>query len=415
MTGVKTAAYLGQLTSQALASYAAGNNFAVTTLPNANEKVNCLGYTRGLTGAARGYFLAGTDSGLYIFTTAADAGGNPAADDLDDLDAAYFLNTSVWKELTGTAGTAGITKVTGSVKKILARGHGTAANGFFYVLAQDTGTDGNIRDTLYRVEIETTSAAMKIEIIAQSGVDGTQSKLANAGRFLDFVIVQGGTGAAGEELILVTQAGLFQSRIIGEGADAAEGAAGATADTAEKMWWAEVGQKPGNTYTATHPFAFAYAPLTANNLTSFETIHHVDGSDSRLQTFGYTALNRWGTNGTTFNDTDVSANIGVRVRRISPAMQNTSSTSSFLRLNRIKAYWSDGARRLMITKPADGSDTESLIALPYRVGSTEWNLTDPVSEITNTVVDGVTHFNCIEMLPHGVLAVGTDTGIITLE
>lgn len=410
--GARTAGYSGATTvqtSQALASYAAGNNFATTTLPNANEKVNTLSYVRGLTGTATGYFVAGTDSGLYIFTTAGDAGGDPNTE-IDDLDADYFAATSVWKELSGTAGTAGITKVTGAVRKILSRGDANGANNFFYVLASDVGTDSDIRDTLYRVEIEATSAAMKIEIVAQSGVDGTNSKLANAGRFLDFVIVQGGTGTAGEEIILVTQAGLFQSRVVAD----AKGAAGAAVDTAEEMFWAEVGAKPNNSYTGNYPFAFAYAPQTAANLTSFETIKYANNSDPRLEIFNYRALDRWGSNGDTLNET-VAAEDGVMVRNISPAQTNTSSTSSFFRLNRILTYWSDGGRRLFVTKPADGSDTQSLIALPYHVNSAEWNLTDPVSAISNTVVNTATEFNCIELLPNGMITAGIQNGIIIME
>ncbi len=421
-TAVKTAGYAGIQTGQALASYAAGAGFLTTTLPDTTLNVNCLEYSRGLTGAVdKSYFFAGTDKGLYIMTAAADVAGDPALR-LDNLNALYFADAPVWKELAYTGGAADTTtKVVGSVRKILAVGDDEAAavptTQRVFVLARDIDSAATITDRLYIVELAGTSAACAIREVAVSGVTGTNSNLGNATRFHDFELIAGGsTNGEGDQIVLITDNGLYQSRAAG-----VKGAITTTCTTTELMLWAEVGNKPDNTHTNDISFVRSYAPRTFglagtfHSPSSFYTIRYKDDANF-LQTYSKQALDVWGANGLTIDGGAATDATGNFIKRV--ISDNTTSETNFLRLDRIKRFWTDGGRRLAVTKPSDGTDTESLYALPYRVGSTypQYNLTEAtIAKLNTGALSSVKRFYAIDLLPNGMLAVGTDQGLIVLE
>lgn len=142
--------------------------------------------------------------------------------------------------------------------------------------------------------------------------------------------------------------------------------------------------------------------------TSFQGIGLKDNS-SNTGSYAYRGIEQFGCS---VDDNLATGNNVVRHPSTTNYL-NSDSFTSFLRLNRILSYWSDGARRFMIATPADGTGTTGLYIWPYRVGADAWNITDPVAKVSASALSGKTLY-CMDLLPDGHFAVGTSTGIVLL-
>ncbi|NBP00972.1 MAG: hypothetical protein EBU90_12715 [Proteobacteria bacterium] len=373
-------------------------DFLSTTLPSGAGYVTALGGTLNTTTANAFYFLAGTTKGLYAYARAAGTGAeldyNPAGS-VANLNAGFFAagNTDSWQAL------AAVTGHVVAIKSCLAA---------TFILARDIGTDSTIIDTLYKISDGTaatlTNLNAAITVIAQSGTSATSSDLTNATQILDFAIINGIAAGTDCQVVLATNNGLYQSKTAG-------GVEGATSQAT--ALWTPIGQKTGNTSTDglmyTELFQNKGGAITTTLVNpSFQGISLRDNS-SRTGTYAYRGIEQFGCS---VDDNLATGNNVVRHPSTTNYL-NSDSFTSFLRLNRILSYWSDGARRFMIATPADGTGTTGLYIWPYRVGADAWNITDPVEKISASALSGKTLY-CMNLLPDGHFAVGTNSGIVLL-
>lgn len=373
-------------------------DFLSTTLPSGAGYVTALGGTLNTTTANAFYFLAGTTKGLYAYARAAGTGAeldyNPAGS-VSALNAGFFLagNANSWQAL------AAVTGHVVAIKSCLAA---------TFILARDIGTDSTIVDTLYKISDGTaatlTNLNTAITVIAQSGVSATSSDLTNATQILDFAIINGIAAGSDCQVVLATNNGLYQSKTAG-------GLEGATNQAT--ALWTPIGQKTGNTSTDglmyTKLFQNKGGGITTTLVnTSFQGIGLKDNS-SNTGTYAYRGIEQFGCS---VDDNLATGNNVVRHPSTTNHL-NSDSFTSFLRLNRILSYWSDGARRFMIATPADGTGTTGLYIWPYRVGADAWNITDPVAKVSASALSGKTLY-CMDLLPDGHFAVGTNQGIVLL-
>ncbi len=374
-------------------------NFLSTTLPADSGYVTAIGGTNYGTTAKAFFFLAGTTEGLYAYANTADGEGATldyaTAENLHNLDgtiftgASFFVNANSWQP---------ITNITGHIKKI------ETVDTLTLVLARDTQTDGTIRDTLWSLRTVGDDTVAELitnaDKIAESGVSATSSDLTNATEIFDFAIINGNTGGTNLQVVLATNNGLYQSKIAG--------GIQQDATTQTLALWTPVGQKTGNTSTDGLMYTKLFQGRKTNLSTSFQAIGLKDNS-SNTRTYAYRGLEQFAC-----SDDDNGAT-GNEIRRHPSTTNylNSNSFTSFLRLNRILNYWSDGARRFFITSPADGSGTTGLYIWPYRVDSANWNITDPVTKVSASALSDKTLY-CCNFLPDGHFAVGTDTGIVVL-
>ncbi len=332
------------------------------------------------------FILAGTQNGLYAL-----AGSGAGVAGLGGT--AYYEEEACFEELNdGFFGAAyaptwqQLTSVSGQVTKIVSSSNAT------FILARDTDTDGAITDTLYMYEnssADTTVTEVNTALVklAVSGVSATNSDLSAATLINDFVVINGVANGADSQVVLATNAGLYQSKT-DSGVEFAGDQTGAL--------WSPTGYKQGNSI-ADSDYSQLFTNPTTNLNCSFTGFKFKNG-DLNLQTYPYSASDMFGA---TDNDEGTTGNKIVNI-----VNTNTSSTTSFKNLNRMLHYWSDGCRRFFISSTTGGAST--LQVIPWSV--TTWNVTDPVMSVQpagNIVY-------CIALLSNGYLAFGTDEGIVLL-
>lgn len=381
------------------ADFSTATNFLATTLPTGAGYVTALGGTLHTVGAKAFFFLAGTTEGLYAYANTNDGEGgrldfDTANEHLHTLNGAatnianagFFSIANSWQP---------ITSITGHIKKIKSSDAGT------FILARDIGTDSTIVDTLYMLATDNDSVAELItdaKVLAQSGVSATNSDLTLATQILDFEVINGLTAGTGSQVILATNNGLYQSKT-----DNAIGIAFAT-NQAEALW-TPIGEKAGNADTRGQMYTGIFAKGKTNLTTTFQAISLKDNS-SNTRTYAYRDLDQFGCS----DDDNLATGNSIQ---LFPNNFLSDSTTTFLRTHRILDYWTDGARRFMLASPSDGTGTTGLYIWPYRVGAANWNITDPVAKISASALSGKTLY-CMNFLPDGHLAVGTNQGIVLL-
>jgi len=374
----------------AITDYSAAINFLATTLPSGAGYVTALGGTLHTTTAKAFFFFAGTTEGLYAYAnTAAGEGAelkSGVVELLTNLNAGFFANANTWQA---------ITSITGHIKKIKSSDAGT------FILARDIGTDSTIVDTLYMLATNDTTVAGLITsavVVAQSGVSATSSDLTLATQILDFEIINGLTAGTGSQVILATNNGLYQSKT-----DNVLGIAAATSQAT--ALWTPIGEKAGNADTRGQMYTGIFSKGKTNLTTSFQAICLKDNS-SNTRTYAYRDLDQFSCS----DDDNLATGNSVQ---LFPNNFLSNSTTTFLRTHRILDYWTDGARRFMLATPSDGAGTTGLYIWPYRVDAANWNITDPVAKISASALSGKTLY-CINQLPDGHIAVGTNSGIVVL-
>ena len=371
------------------------NHYVETTLTGAGT-VRCLGVSRS-TIQSEGYFLAGTDTGLWIW--ALDAGNH----------AGYDANAVVNATLAAPLDTAlaswhkfDVTQISGPVIAIDSDGV------YIYLIEQDITSDaGIIISKLWRIaigdDIPTMEVAGQAVIIAQSGKDEIP---ANA-IFTDFKFITDGTALRAThatQCILSTNIGAFYpTQALSSFANVA--VAGATPNAPQGWESKEADKFIGKL------FAPKRVPATAQLAGTNDGINHrvvantlVD--DSRG--FGYfqnTALS-------SLNASSDLTNIG-SARYTNLSMAAGTATLTYLN-NRALAFWSDGGRRFYtrrnVSESWGNADFNMLNSLPYN--ATEWNMSEPFGD---DATNGQTIYWVESISGLGIILAGTTNGVIALQ
>ncbi len=329
---VSTPAATAYITPQTVTTdFSVATQYLETTLPADTAPVTALCYSKWAAAFADGYLFAGTKNGCYVWAaTAGGAGVVPTAFGL--LNAAPFAGTFTWQKLTSIAG---------DVKAIKSIGNAV------YILARDTTGGVTVTDKLYKITVGVTLAALVTNTITIAA-SNTAPILTAIPLFLDFEIVDLAGDGTTEQILLLTNNGIFESATVG-------GVQGA-ADQTAAVW------------------TLITDPVTTG--IAFDRI--ATPGNTRIPTTFW--ISQWADNAAgngTFTDSSLMQ-IGSATGTVNdkPAGQfNSNSTTLLPTLNPVKYLWSDGARRFTISVPptSDGMFNE-IHLLPYQIDATKWNV-----------------------------------------
>ncbi len=339
-------------------------NFLSTTLPAGAGVVQCLGFSHWTTVATPHFFFAGTNAGLYAYavTAAPGVGLNFDNGPANALNAVPFTaNPMSWQQITG---------ITGAVRKI-------KSNGLcLYVLARDNN-GGTVTDTLYRIT-EAANVTAIINTVVTVATSGSGS-LVDAATIEDFEIVQWGvlpsataTVAAvptQEQVILATGNGLYESRAL-------LGLNAAGNNTPALAVWTKI--------VSEEVYTRLFAQNRLENVLGITGVYLRDDADGK------------GTYTSSFLDHLLAQ--GPNIMR--DPEHYTSNGTSIIYPDKITSYWSDGARRLFVTSPSDGSYALKAQSMPYKTDSLNFNVTAPIDQVND--IEGKTVY-AIGQLPNGFL------------
>lgn len=201
----------GQLNAMTTA-FNDASNYKLTTLPQGAGYVRALTFSRSIEGATKGYFFAGTDTGLYVFvgdtTTASPVGYNGSNLALDLNGAAPFTANAGWIRMDAA--------LAGAVTAL------DAIGSHLFAIEHDYSQPGSVTCRLIRYDIgaDVNATVGSRVIIAASG----QTTIPANTLFNDFAIVCDDGDRAHARGLLATNIGIFQSpaatALVGLGADA---------------------------------------------------------------------------------------------------------------------------------------------------------------------------------------------------
>ncbi len=381
----------------AITDYSLDINLRTTTLPGDSACCNVLEYSRTSTTAdndsARtdfGYFFAGTDNGLYVYSKISnDSGFNPI--DLGKLDDAPFTEFA-WKK---------VDNIIGSVVDIKTSGAGNT----LYVVTSLTTATQPLSGTVFSIPFASTSTAMfassNINTIAQTGT----GIFADTLQFYGVQIVATDDPLAAnpenkEQLILTTNQGLYRSD-----ASQAGSASVATVTTQAAANWQLVVLNALNT-TATTMF---------NGIGGMDTpIRHTTWPFSVQDQFGFSTFDRSAIHQYS-GIGDSTGSAAEFAEFFEPPKFNANSTlNAFKTLDPIIYFFSDGGRRFFVfNRTTDPTDQTKLGVIPYDVA--EWNIVSP-DILNDPTVSNVRRFYWVRSIgPTGVTLAGTDQGVIGLQ
>jgi len=355
------------------------DNYKETTLQGSGV-VRCLGFSRNFENqTTKGYFLAGTDNGLYVYTDDNDQGfdGNNG---LTTLQAAPFDAPSnfTWKRIAENL-------ITGPVTSI-------ECDGFnIYIVEQDITTQGGITSKLWKFPLtndtNTMVAAVNVPIAQSDSGDIPTNTI-----FTGFRLVTNRIGQNARAGILSTNKGIYRS------------IPDLTAVTLASNW------EPIDETQAYHSlYSPKRTPTAADLEAGRDGVNHkvwgiaLADDDRELNYYQNSRFYQFNTNAARTNIT-LFANAGYTSGDLlAPA---TSPTY----LDRSLYFWSDGARRFYTRFNADETVYNALRSLPYY--GAEWAMTEPhvFSELLS-----ITRIHWIENISGlGIVLAGTDTGVISL-
>ncbi|NBQ17703.1 hypothetical protein EBU24_05290, partial [bacterium] len=359
-------------------------NFMMTQLPAGAGPVTVLGYSGGLIDAAntQGLFFAGTKNGLYVW--AANGGGVGANNaTLGNLNAGAFSPTACsWQKVLGVFG-----------EVVAFKTRGTDPGTKMYVLTRDTSGGTTVVDRLYSMVQASTAAALTPVLIATSGTSAVGSDLTAAKLFYDcevFNIVGGNT----EQVVLATNNGLYRSTTVG-------GVQGAVSQ-ATALWTLMTTPASGSVYNK------LFVSGLSRGVTNVVATNWVDDALSER------VYDRSGLHQICFDD-------AITTPAEKPTDDFISDTAQPTSLSRLTDYWSDGARRFMITfnDRLDYSTDRlnSLQLLPYRTAVTEWNTMNEMAvPLGFSMTRKHTRFNWVHSIgAGGQILVGTNAGVLSME
>ena len=348
-------------------------NYLLTTISGDTAPVKVLGYSKWTSGTNPGFFFAGTKNGFYVYATTADGTGhNPAS--FGNLDVDPFDGTFSWRQLTAISGEPRAIKCIGLDVYILTRDTTK--------LSTLTTTTTNPTDRLYGIASSTDFDSFTVSTLATTETGG----LANATILHDFeIITANGTGTA-EQIILCTNDGLYKSNT------------GVTANT-----WTQI----TNPVTDNKIYDFITAP-THNRVPQKTWVAEWLDNSSGDGIWTFSGLRQL------VNEDTITAITGILDDP--NATFNSDSSTNFTRLSPIKKLWSDGARRMYIGIPENSDGRyNKLYALPFNVGTSDWNLTGE-QQITDATVQEDDNLYWVQAIgATGNIMVGTDSGVISLE
>ena len=369
------------------------NFYHTTTLPSEAGVVRCLGASRNIDNNTRGYFFAGTDGGLYVYSAEAGnhAGFNGQPNNAAGLTTikngagvlqAPFNAASDFRWRRMAADT-----ITGPVTAIESNGT------HLFVVEQDVTTVGRIVSRLHRFRIRSDVNRMELAanylLIAESG---TAPFAANT-IFTGFRIVTQTDGTRANHYgVISTNAGIFVST--------------ANLPVMVAANWTNVAVDPNRAYHSiyTPKRTPTGAMIGANEDGACHRVWGLVADDgdsgknyyqnSRLQQFGFQ-------NGRT-NATLQPANYSCG--------DLAAGTAALTFLDRSLYFWTDGGRRFYTRFNANESVYNSLHSLPYY--GAEWAMTEPESFSQLSSIPRIHWIENISGL--GIVLAGTDTGVISL-
>ncbi len=399
-TTVLTTAYLDTLADYSSTSTNIG--LVTTGLPG---RVNCLGYSgwsaNNASNSTPAFFLAGiqpqddADGGLYAYATSAGRGFNPTTQ-ISDLKNGFFAtsNSNSWQELSNVAGTP---------VKIMSRG------GALYVLSQSVSADGARTDYIFRATLTDTVTNLNNSFlaIATSGVapSGSNSSLATATRFYDFMITStvGGTTAVPtgcEQLMVLTNDGIYTTTCA-DGTQKDYGTSTTSLTLQLNAGWVQI--SGSDTYIE----MMTSSPDRQRNPKTFWSSSFVPNATTPY--YNSQVMAQMNSNYTGFSGT-----FGINPSESKAGVWNSDSTTIFAKLPLLRNIYSDGSRRFVVY--ANDVTQHTLAALPYNVGSDNWNVTDPQAPISSSALSAVTAYYWIAQIGStGKLMVGTNNGVVSLE
>ena len=359
-------------------------NFMMTQLPAGAGPVTVLGYSGGdiNNASTQGLFFAGTKNGLYVW--AANGGGVGANNaTLGNLNTGAFSPTACsWQKVLG---------VFGEVVAFKTRGAGTVGTSM-YVLTRDTSGGTTVVDRLYSMAQASTAAGLIPVLIATSGTAATT--LATATLFYDCEVLADSGNPSQEQVILATNNGLYRSTTAG-------GVQGAT-NQATALWTLITTPASGSIYNKLN------VPDRLRHPSSLIAANWVDDALSE-GVYDRTALHQ------------LCFNAAATTILESPTGDFISDTAQPASLMRLTDYWSDGARRFMITfnDRLDYSTDRlnSLQLFPYRTAVTEWNTMNEMAvPLGFSMTRKHSRFNWVHSIgAGGQIMVGTNAGVLSME
>ncbi|MFC1894858.1 hypothetical protein ACFLYH_02820 [Candidatus Dependentiae bacterium] len=352
-------------------NFTSPNNYKLENLPAGAGVVRAVGYSRNTEDETMGYFFAGTDTGLYVYT--ANAGYHVGFNGLTTLNAAPFDGTFSWQKMYGAAD-----QIAGPVTAIESNGL------YIFVVEQDVTTVGGITSKLHRFGIDEKVGDMvgTHAVVAQSGVGPIPANTIFTGMKLVTAV---GAANNSQHLVISTNNGIFVSTA---GADAVT-----TAD------WDQVEADSG--------YHSIYSPKrTPTTAGPRDGVNHkiwgvkLADDSKALDYYQNSAFDQFGFQGGNANAT------------LQPAGGYTdgSAANPLTYLDRTTSFWSDGARRLYTRFNANEIAYSTLRSFPYY--PEEWNMTEPYSFSELSDIPRIYWVESISAL--GIVLAGTDTGVISL-
>lgn len=340
-----------------------------------------LEYSRRPTGTDTNYFFAGTPQGFFVFTDLAGNGFD--VNTLAALNTAPF-NTRSWQQISTIIGEPIAIKSSG--------------NGNVYILTRTLTSDPlkPFTNTLYSVPFTNNSATMfapgNIRIIAQTSTGIFQNII----QFFDIAIISTGSTvspASKEQLVLATNQGLYYS----QATQAAQNGIIDATDQTSANWTLD-------STTATTMFYKIQSPNTPIQNTVWpQSVQDASG----LQTFGNGSIHQLSGSGNSAGTAALFNNGFI------PTHFNNNSQSPASLPTLIEHFWSDGNRRIIISKTNENpSNMNTLSSVPF-TPTAPYNANNALNPI---VIKGINHFYWISQIgATGQLTVGTDQGVIALS
>jgi len=367
--------------------FSLATNFLTTSISGTDGNVNVLEYSRTAGGIADSYFFAGTNSGLFVFADAGGAGFDVTAAAPNALNAAPFTGRT-WQKAPN---------ITGAIIDIKTSGRA------LYVLTQTTSPAKPLQSCILKIPFKTTIAAMfapgNISVIAASGV-GT---LATTCIFFEMQIIATddpliATSDDKEQLVIATNNGIYRSNADQSGAKT--GISDVTVTTQTDAVWTLIPTLSTS----------AYSSLKGIDTPIGHTIWPIRIADSSCGNFNKSALHQMSGAGTP------GAGDPPLFNGFIPTQFNSSESDSIWEtINMTTNFWSDGARRFLITiQQEDPSTINRLTVLPFRTDV--YNVTPPPIPLTDPALKGFERFYWIRQIGvSGVFLAGTSTGVTSLE
>lgn len=403
-------------------------NYLLTYLPAGAGCVKKLEYSRSFNDPAqtRGYFFAGTQSGLYVFANENTGQGFAVGPTTNTLNSSPFSENS-WKKINAIPGT---------IIDMVSSGNA------LYILTFQTSAQKPIINTLYKINFANTIDLMfnssNLKIIAQNSTNATNSNLISAKMFYAISVTTTKHDANFyEQLLLATNNGIYRSNtFLGSGIN--------NANNQEDAKWETINSEDTNTYTNifTIDNTNILYPPNIDQITAFETVWPIQLSNKcNCKTFAKNNIDQLSgaiseENPTFYPDnfnSDIFACTGscqqgscqqVCCQQI--CCQNSSNNCSVNYINSVNAkfetldpinyFWSDGARRFFVIKrSSDPSNINKLFVIPYNIQ--EWMITDPKTQvITDRTIQNIKNFYWLGPIGvSGIILAGTNNGFVALE